>query len=137
MSADGQATTRPEQRFVFNHLQPEAFKKDGLRPYLDYRDLGIVDATNGLARAHVVRANQPSPGRSGLHKHVVDFQFVYVLKGWQRMRVEGHGELTVREGSAWIQPPEIPHDVLEFSDDFEALEIILPADFETVSLEPK
>ncbi|MFZ0401035.1 MAG: cupin, partial [Pseudolabrys sp.] len=33
-----------------------------------------------------------------------------------------------------IQPPKIKHTVLGYSDDCELLEIVLPADFETVTL---
>jgi len=41
----------------------------------------------------------------------------------------------LRSGACWIQPPRIKHTVLEYSDDCEVLEIILPAEFETVMLE--
>ena len=40
-----------------------------------------------------------------------------------------------RAGSTWIQPPRIEHVVLDYSDDCEVLEVILPADFATVELE--
>ena len=36
-------------------LRNEDFKADGLRSYAHYRDLGVKDATNGMALAHVVR----------------------------------------------------------------------------------
>jgi hypothetical protein len=39
------------------------------------------------------------------------------------------------EGSCWLQPPGIKHKVLDYSDDCELLEVILPADFATVELE--
>jgi quercetin dioxygenase-like cupin family protein len=69
------------------------------------------------------------------HYHDVDFQMVYVLKGWLRSEFEGQGEVLLRTGACWIQPPRIKHTVLEYSDDCEVLEIILPAEFETVMLE--
>jgi quercetin dioxygenase-like cupin family protein len=59
---------------------------------------------------------------------------VYVLKGWAKMEFEGQGEITVREGSAWIQPPGIKHTVLGFSDDYEILEMIIPAQYDTFNL---
>jgi len=37
-------------------------------------------------------------------------------------------------GSSWIQPPGIRHQVIDYSDGCEMLEIILPANFETVEL---
>jgi quercetin dioxygenase-like cupin family protein len=58
-----------------------------------------------------------------------------VLKGWIKSEFDGQGAITMREGSCWIQPPKIKHTVLGYSDDCEVLEIILPADFETVELE--
>lgn len=68
------------------------------------------------------------------HFHDVEFQMVYVLKGW--IKGEYDGEIvTMREGSCWLQPPKIKHTVLGYSDDCELLEVILPADFETVELE--
>jgi len=40
-----------------------------------------------------------------------------------------------RRSPRWIQPPRIEHVVLDYSDDYEVLEVILPADFKTVELE--
>jgi quercetin dioxygenase-like cupin family protein len=64
----------------------------------------------------------------------VRFQLVYVLKGWSKMEFEGVGEVTMREGSCWIQPPGIKHTVLGFSDDYEIVEIIIPAKYDTFNL---
>ncbi len=123
------------QRFVINHFTGDDAFRAGFRANSLYRDLGVEAATNGLALAHVVRANGPFPkdGVSGPHRHHVHFQFCYVLKGWQTMRVAGvDGVVTAREGTSWIQPPGIVHEVLGYSDDREILEIILPAHYETV-----
>jgi hypothetical protein len=43
--------------------------------------------------------------------------------------------VTMRAGAAWLQPPRIKHTVLDYSGDCELLEIILPAEFETVELQ--
>jgi uncharacterized RmlC-like cupin family protein len=127
---------RRKQTFVVNHLGADAFE-GGLRPYAKYRDLGIAAATGGLARAHVIKMIPPcDPAAvSKRHYHDVDFQMIYVLKGWIKGEYEGAGEVTMREGSCWLQPPRIKHTVLDYSDDCELLEIILPADFATVELE--
>jgi uncharacterized RmlC-like cupin family protein len=131
------SSARPKkQRFVASHSSPDAFE-GGLRRYAKYRDLGIATATNGLARAHVIKMIPPcDPAEvSKRHYHDVDFQMIYVLKGWIKGEYEGAGEVMMREGSCWLQPPRIKHTVLDYSDDCELLEIILPADFETVELE--
>jgi quercetin dioxygenase-like cupin family protein len=60
---------------------------------------------------------------------------VYVLKGWTRAEFDGHGEHLMKAGSCWIQPAGIKHTVLEYSDDLEVLEIILPARYDTVEVD--
>jgi hypothetical protein len=135
-SVPARPRSRPKQRIAISHHREEDFKADGLRAYAKYRDLGIADATSGLARAHVIRFQGPcNPAEvSKLHFHAVDFQMVYVLKGWVKTYMEGQGETLMQQGSAWTQPPRIKHMILDYSDDAEVLEIILPADFKTVEL---
>src|ERR1700737_4072319 len=127
---------RPKQRIAISHYRDEDFKADGLRAYARYRDLGIAEASQGLARAHVIRLIGPcNPAEvSKLHFHDVEFQMVYVLKGWVKTYMEGEGETLMEQGSAWTQPPRIKHLILDYSDDAELLEVILPAEFKTVEL---
>jgi mannose-6-phosphate isomerase-like protein (cupin superfamily) len=127
---------RPKQRIAISHHREEDFKADGLRTYAHYRDLGIAAASQGLAQAHVIRLIGPcDPAEvSKLHFHDVDFQMVYVLKGWVKTYMEGQGETLMQQGSAWTQPPRIKHLIMDYSDDVELLEVILPAEFKTVEL---
>jgi hypothetical protein len=127
---------RPKQRIAISHHREEDFKADGLRAYAQYRDLGVAEASQGLARAHVIRLIGPcDPATvSKLHFHDVDFQMVYVLKGWVKTYMEGQGETLMKEGSSWTQPPRIKHLIMDYSDDVELLEVILPAEFKTVEL---
>jgi hypothetical protein len=128
--------TRPKQRIAISHYRDEDFKADGLRAYAQYRDLGVAAASNGLAQAHVIRLIGPcNPAEvSKLHFHDVEFQMVYVLKGWVKTYMEGQGETLMQAGSAWTQPPRIKHLIMDYSDDVELLEVILPAEFKTVEL---
>ena len=125
-----------KQTFVASHLNANAFE-GGLRSYAKYRDLGMAAATNGLAQAHVIKMIPPCDPAvvSKRHYHDVEFQIIYVLKGWIKGEYDGAGEVTMVEGSCWLQPPKIKHTVLDYSDDCELLEIILPAEFDTVELE--
>jgi hypothetical protein len=127
---------RPKQRIAISHYRDEDFKADGLRAYAQYRDLGVAEASHGLVRAHVIRLIGPcNPAEvSKLHFHDVDFQMVYVLKGWVKTYIEGQGETLMKEGSSWTQPPRIKHLIMDYSDDVELLEVILPAEFKTVEL---
>jgi mannose-6-phosphate isomerase-like protein (cupin superfamily) len=127
---------RPKQRVAISHYRDEDFKADGLRSYAHYRDLGVAEASHGLAQAHVIRLIGPcNPAEvSKLHFHDLEFQMVYVLKGWVKTYMEGQGETLMKQGSAWTQPPRIKHLILDYSDDVELLEVILPAEFKTVEL---
>ncbi len=135
-AAKAKAKPRRKQSFVASHHRDEDFKT-GLRNYAKYRDLGMSEATGGMVQAHVIRFVPPCRPEevSKRHYHDVDFQMVYVLKGWIKTELDGQGEIVMRAGSAWIQPPRIEHVVLDYSDDCEVLEIVLPADFKTVELE--
>jgi mannose-6-phosphate isomerase-like protein (cupin superfamily) len=128
---------RRKHKFVAKRFRPEDFKADGLRNYALYRDLGIKDATYGMAIAHVIRMVGPCDPKvvSKLHTHEADFQMIYVLKGSMTGEYEGHGVHTLNEGDCWLQPKNIKHKVLDYSDDCELLEIVMPGDFETVELE--
>jgi mannose-6-phosphate isomerase-like protein (cupin superfamily) len=127
---------RPKQRIAISHYRDEDFVTNGLRTYAKYRDLGIAAASHGLAQAHVIRLIGPcNPAEvSKLHFHDVEFQMVYVLKGWVKTWMEGQGETLMEQGSAWTQPPRLKHLIMDYSDDVELLEVILPAEFKTVEL---
>ncbi len=133
-----QAKRRPSQKFTVSHHREEDFDQ-GLRTYSAYRDLGIAPATGGMVQAHVIRMTKPfSADEVAIpHYHDVEFQMVYVLKGWFSSEFEGQGVHTFHAGSCWIQPPRIKHTVRGYSDDCELLEIVLPADFATVTLASK
>ncbi len=120
---------------IVSHLAPDSFKPDGLRPFFEYRKLGLEQLTDGKVGAHVVRARPGQHADAPRHSHALTFQFVYVLKGWAIFDYEGYGEHKLVEGSAVYQPPGIRHKEIAHSDDFEALEITMPADFETATAE--
>jgi mannose-6-phosphate isomerase-like protein (cupin superfamily) len=134
--AAAKAKKRPQHKLSVSH-HSEADFKAGLRSHAVYRDLGIADATSGMAVAHVIRHVRPAEegGAGEWHYHVVDFQMIYVLKGWIATEFDGLGTHRMREGSCWLQPPGIVHVVRGYSDDCELLEIVMPADFATVTVE--
>ena len=109
------------------------FKREGLRSFFEYRDLGIRDATNGRVVAHVIRAIPGVRAEPQRHHHEVEFQMVYVLKGWIEFDYEGVGKKRLTAGTCVHQPPGIRHTELGHSDDLELIEIVMPADFQTVN----
>jgi mannose-6-phosphate isomerase-like protein (cupin superfamily) len=135
--AKATANARPGHKFLVKRFRPEEFKGDGLRNYAHYRDLGIKDATRGMVVAHAIRFVAPCDPKvvSKEHYHDTEFQMIYVLKGTITSSFEGQGTHTMKAGDCWLQPQRIKHKVLDYSDDCELLEIVMPADFNTVELE--
>lgn len=120
-------------KFAVNHAADSTFVKQGLRDFFQYRDLGIRDATDGKVAAHVIRANPGAKATGNRHHHALEFQMIYCLKGWIRFSYEGVGEVLLVPGTCVHQPPGIRHIELGHSDDLELLEIVMPADFDTVA----
>ncbi|MEM7023362.1 MAG: cupin domain-containing protein [Pseudomonadota bacterium] len=118
--------------FVHNQAS-DAEWTPGLREIFDYRDLGIKDGTKGDYVAHIIKANgkKQQDQVQQWHIHECTFQFVLVLNGWATFEYEGQGERTIRKGDAILQTPMIKHREIACSDDFEVLEIVAPANFET------
>ena len=131
-----ESRAKQPQAFTTAFAKDGEFKSAGLRSQFEYRDLGIRSGTNGRYLAHVIRTKQAIDKQgdrvSGLHYHQLDFQMVYVLKGWVTFYYEGEGDITFRPGDTVLQPPEIRHDIIACSDDMELLEITSPADFVTL-----
>ncbi len=119
------------QSFVITHADNAPFRGEGLRAFFEYRQTGIAEATGGEFGAHVIRAvpGEESPG--SWHSHDLNFQMVYVTKGWVVFEYAGEGEHMLRAGSCVLQPPGIVHREVRHSDDMELLEITSPAEFAT------
>jgi quercetin dioxygenase-like cupin family protein len=129
-------TVLEKSKVRFSHVKPgdTPYRKDGLRDFFLYRDLGVADATDGKVIAHLVKANLPPTDGTGWHHHVCDFQIVIMMKGWARFMYEGKVTL-VEAGDCVHQRPGMTHYLFDYSPDMEYLEIVGPADFGTVEVE--
>lgn len=119
------------QAFTIAHADSGHFKGQGLRAFFEYRQLGIAEATQGKYGAHVIRAVPGMERPGGWHSHELDFQMVYVTRGWVVFEYEETGEHILREGSCVLQPPGIKHREVRHSDNMELIEITSPAEFAT------
>ena len=121
----------------FSHVKQAdtAYVSGGLRDFFRYRDLGIAEATNGKVIAHLVKAHQAPEKGTGWHRHEAEFQIVIMLKGWARFMYEDKVTL-VSEGDCVHQLPGIRHFLFDYSPDMEYLEIVSPADFKTIDVDP-
>ena len=121
-------------KYSLRHAKDFPFKAEGLRDFFAYRDLGMVEATGGRFRAQVARAVKACDVPTGRHVHNLDFQFIYILKGWLTAEYEGIGTVKMEAGACLHNPPGNPHEVLAFSEDLEFLELTTPAEYETVEV---
>ncbi len=115
---------------VVHHAAGDGFEQ-GLRAFFAYRDLGIAEATSGKVGAHVIRAVAGEHAVAQWHTHALEFQFVYVLKGWVEFEYEDLGFVRLEAGSTVYQPPLVKHREVRHSEDVEMLEITSPAEFVT------
>ena len=118
-------------KFRVSHRKGAKFARRGLRSYFEYRDLGIKRATRGKVIAHVIRARAGKAPHGEWHAHDCKVQFVYVLKGWVLFEYEGLGQVRMRAGSCFYQPPRIRHRELRHSRNLEMIEVVAPARFKT------
>ena len=120
-------------KFTVSHKEKSKFEA-GLRGFFQYRDLGIDTATKGNYGANVIRAVPGKHSKGEWHLHKLNFQMVYILKGWVKFEYKGEGVFRLEEGDSVHQPPEIHHREIEHSDDLVLIEVTSPAKFETFTL---
>lgn len=131
------ALSAKPQRIVYTPFRGDhEFAANGLRSYASYRDLGVAAATNGLVQAHVIRMRPPFPDDMGKrHYHATVFQMMYILQGSTTVQIGDDPPVTLSAGACWVQPPGVEHTVMGYTDDFEVLEILMPANVETVNVD--
>lgn len=118
--------------FVVSRSKGAAYETDGLREEFVYRDLGLADASHGDFHAHIIKAKHLNGGHNGLHRHVVGLQFAMVLKGWVSFYYADHGEFRYEQGDAVTIPGNTLHELRDYSEDLELLELTSPAVYKTV-----
>ena len=126
---------RRKQRPAVSHYREDDFVA-GPHGYAKYRDLGVAEASGGLAQARVIRLIGPyDPDQvAKLGYHDAEFQLIYVLNGWVKIYLGGVGETTMRQGSSWTQPPRIKHAIRDYSDNCELLNVMMPAQFKALDV---
>ncbi len=108
----------------------------GRREFFKYRELGVTEGTNGRMRAQHTIAVAGMNKATGWHYHVCETQFVYILKGWVDLAFEDGRTIRFEAGDSAMIPGGLRHNELKASDDFEVLEISVPAKMETVACDP-
>ena len=116
------------QRFI-RHKAAEAtwhpWRLDGF----ECRDIGIADATNGLAGVRVARVSGTPTAK--LVRHDVEFLFMFVLEGTLTLESEGHEDHDLEARDSVVLPAGMSYAFADCSTNLELLEVALPASFET------
>ena len=119
------------KRVAVSHAATSKFVRRGLRNYFEYRDLGVKRATRGKVVTQLIRARPGKAPEGDWHYHDCKLQFVFVVRGWVKMDYEGTGEVLMKAGSCFYQPPCIRHRELAHSKNLEMVEVVSPANFKT------
>jgi quercetin dioxygenase-like cupin family protein len=109
---------------------------EGRRAFFKYRDLGVTEGTSGRMRAQVTSTTIGMDRATGWHYHTCEMQFVYMLRGWVDLEFEGGRKVRLTAGDSVMIPGGAPHQEVRTSDDFEILEVSVPAEMGTVACDP-
>lgn len=107
----------------------------GRREFFKYRDLGVTEATNGRMRAQITIATGDMQ-QTGWHYHVCESQFIFTLRGWVDLLIEDGRKIRLSAGESLHIPGGLKHNEIAVSEDFELLEVSVPAKMGTVACDP-
>jgi quercetin dioxygenase-like cupin family protein len=94
------------------------------------RDIGIASATDGLARVRVARpVGQP---QLKFVSHDADLLFMFLLNGSVELNCDQMDSELLTTGDSFIVPSSMKHSLSKCSEDMELLEVVLPAEFNTI-----
>ena len=103
----------------------------GRRDFFDYIDLGVSESSNGRMRVQVTKATDGMSKPTGWHYHLCDCQVVYMLQGWLELQFSDDETIRLENGDSVFIPGGLPHNEIRTSNNFELLEISVPADMGT------
>jgi len=118
----------------FAQARSEGFDESSIRDIVAGQIREPGQYATGDARDEL-KANMPPDEGTGWHRHEANFQIVIMVKGWARFMYEDK-ETLVEAGDVVHQRPGIRHYLFDYSPDMEYLEIVSPADFKSVDVEP-
>jgi quercetin dioxygenase-like cupin family protein len=107
----------------------------GRREFFKYRDLGVTDATSGRMRAQITIATGDMQ-ETGWHYHLCESQFIFTLRGWVDLLIEDGRKIRLSAGESLHIPGGLKHNEIAISEDFELLEVSVPAKMGSVACDP-
>jgi len=103
----------------------------GRRSWVDYRELGVTEATAGAMRAQVIHVKPIEAQPTGWHLHRCDYQFIYVIKGAIFLAFSPDEVIRLGEGDSVMIPGGTIHYEMGENRYAEVFELTLPAEIET------
>jgi quercetin dioxygenase-like cupin family protein len=71
--------------------------------------------------------------QTGWHYHLCESQFIFTLRGWVDLLIEDGRTIRVSAGESLLIPGGLKHNEIAISEDFELLEVSVPAKMGTVA----
>lgn len=123
------------KKFVIRSIK-DAPLVPGRRDFFLYRDLGLKHGTDGKVSANVTIVTNANSKPTGWHYHTCDVQFSIMLKGWFELQMEDGTTRRVNEGDTIFLKGGTKHNEIATSEEFEFIEILIPAQMDTVPCDP-
>jgi mannose-6-phosphate isomerase-like protein (cupin superfamily) len=125
----------PKGEFI-SHDTPQNFVVgNGPRRFFTYRDLGAKAVMGNRIHIQAIRLAQPVTEGTGWHIHSMD-QFFFQVSGEQKLYVDGHGINMCTYGDVMAIGAGTRHNVDSISPSYCAVEICIPAEYETIDTDP-
>ena len=97
----------------------------------EFRDLGIADATFGLAGARVIRPTTATQTPVVLVEN--EFFFTFVMYGSVTLVIPGQVDRVLEAGDSFVMPADQKHALTDISRDTQLLEVSLPGELRAIS----
>jgi len=107
----------------------------GRRAWINYRELGVTEATGGAMRAQVIHSDADETEPTGWHLHRCDLQFLYVIKGALYIAFSPTDVIRLGPGDSAMIPGGTIHQEMGEKESVEVIEVTLPADIGTENVE--
>ena len=115
------------QKFVHHKAEEAQWEKFRVPGFIS-RDTGIAQNTQNVAGVHIIR---PEKNKSPETYHDSDILFNFVMEGTMVLSGEGKEPFKLSPGDAFVIPPKMRTQYIDFSKDLELLEVSLPGKFKT------
>ena len=107
----------------------------GRREWVEYRDLGLVEASGGALSMHTTQVDIPMSRETGWHYHTCDFQIVWINDGWLELQFDDGSTRRAEAGSVVFIPGGVGHNETGTSNQLSILELFIPPNPQTVPIE--